>query len=479
MPLAGNRAAVVDSSFVKPMKLITGQNFKIKIASRRLPLTPRMAVFLMSIAALATPSLLFSQAAKAPAATSQVDNQAGLAISGNPAAAQDTTGTDELQRLLLKQLGIENNHGIYFGGLWLSDCNWLITGGENPGALSCNSALVLDNHIDLQKLTGWWRGGSFGAEFLQLNANPTNTQAGSIQGYNSTTGSAPLTRAELYELWIRQEILHGKVIIRIGKVTPTRDFGNVTRPVPTEDTASRIPAVSGLLYTPMFKNPTMYGASPGFYNSASGITLNFVPTKYWYINYGAYDGNLALGVQTGERGPTFNGYYYQIAETGFVWRLGRNRLPGQAGVGDWHQTGLLQGAPGISQNGTSGVYTFGSQRLWFQNPGKNNAGVSAFFQVGHNNSRTLPINQFYGGGFTGFGLIHARPSDSVGIGVAWSQLNPNSFKRNSETMLQSYYQAEIAKGIYLQPTLTYIPTPGASPDYKGAWAATVHVTYLF
>ncbi len=418
-------------------------------------------------------------AAKMPLAAAEVDSQTGLGISGNPAAVENYTGSGEAQRFLLKQFSVKDDHGVRFGGLWLADCNWLISGGAKPGALSCNSALVLDNHIDLKKLTGWWKGGSFGVEFLQLNANPTNDQAGSIQGYNSTPGPAPLTRSELYELWIRQELFQRKLTVRVGKVTPTRDFGNVLRPVPTQDAASFIPAVSGLLYTPVFKNPTMYGASPGFYNSAAGVTLNFTPRKWWYVNYGVYDGNLARGVQTGVKGPTFNGYYFQIAETGFAWRLGRNRLPGEAGAGVWHQTGVLQDPPGISENGTDGIYTFGSQRLWFRDPGRDNTGVSTFLQAGHNDSKTLPINQFYGGGFTGFGLVPSRPNDSTGIGVAWSRLNPNIFKRSSELMLQSYYQARVSNGIYLQPTLTYIPTPGASPNYNSAWAATLRLIILF
>ncbi|MGC1783661.1 MAG: carbohydrate porin [Acidobacteriaceae bacterium] len=431
-------------------------------------LTPLFLVLLIEPAAATTPQ-----------ATQEVNGPAGLGISANPAAVQDHTGSGEAQRFVLKQFGVKNDHGMRFGGLWLADCNWLITGGEKPGAFSCNSALVLDNSIDLRKLTGWWAGGSFGAEFLQLDASPTNSQAGSVQGYNSTPGPDPLTRSELYELWIRQQLFRGKLVVRVGKVTPTRDFGNVLRPVPTQDAASFIPAVSGLLYTPVFKNPTLYGASPGFYNSAGGVTLNLAPVKWWYVNYGAYDGNLARGVQTGEKGPTFNGYYFQIAETGFAWRLGPNRLPGQAGAGLWRQTGVLQGPPGISEDGTDGVYTFGSQRLWFRDPGRDNAGVSTFLQVGHNGSKTLPINQFFGGGFTGFGLVPSRPNDSTGIGVAWSRLNRNIFKRSSELMLQSYYQARVSNGIYLQPTLTYIPTPGASPNYNSAWAATLRLIVLF
>jgi porin len=471
---------VADSSLIRQLadqKPITSPHRFVLLTARLVLL---LLVLVLPISpAMAAPTLQNSGAIKTPPATQEVDGPTGLGISGNPAAVETYTGSGEVQRFLLNRFGVKDDHGVRFGGLWLADCNWLISGGEKPGAFNCNSALVLDNHIDLKKLTGWWTGGSFGAEFLQLNASPTNDQAGSVQGYNSTPGPASLTRSELYQLWIRQQLFHAKLIVRVGKMTPTDDFGNVLRPVPTRDAASFIPAVSGLLYTPVFKNPTLYGASPGFYNSAGGVILNFVPVKWWYADYGAFDGNLARGVQTGEKGPTFNGYSFQIAETGLAWRIGPNRLPGAAGAGLWHQTGVLQGPPGISENGASGVYAFGSQRLWFRDPGRDNAGVSTFFQVGHNGSNTLPVNNFLGGGFTGFGLVPSRPNDSTGIGVAWSGLDPSIFKRGSELMLQSYYQARIANGIYLQPTLTYIPTPGASPDYNSAWAATMRLTVLF
>jgi porin len=46
-------------------------------------------------------------------------------------------------------------------------------------------------------------------------------------------------------------------------------------------------------------------------------------------------------------------------------------------------------------------------------------------------------------------------------------------------MLQSYYQTQLMKWVYLQPTITYIPTPGASLAYKGPVAATLRLTYLF
>jgi len=68
-----------------------------------------------------------------------------------------------------------------------------------------------------------------------------------------------------------------------------------------------------------------------------------------------------------EVAPVFNGYRFQIGETGAAWLLGTDNLPGAFAIGAWDQTGTLtlsrpQGA--VTQNGIHGVYAFASQRLW-------------------------------------------------------------------------------------------------------------------
>ena len=97
----------------------------------------------------------------------------------------------------------------------------------------------------------------------------------------------------------RQSLFADSVVVRFGKLVPTNDFDNVVRPVPVQDPSLKIPAVSGLLYTPIFVNPTILGVLPGYYNSAYGVTVTLAPTKNWYLSLGSYDGNLADRVQTG------------------------------------------------------------------------------------------------------------------------------------------------------------------------------------
>jgi porin len=402
-----------------------------------------------------------------------------IGISANPSAANAITGTGELEKIVLKSLGVTDDHGVRVGGVWIGNSSWLISGGEQPGVVSWNNAFIADLLVDLERLLGWWKGASFGMEFLQFNGQPSNQQAGSVQGYNSMPGHPPLDRTELYQLWIYQRLFHNKVSVRIGKCLPNVEFGNVLMPDALPEKELIIPSVSGLMYTPVFVNPTMLGVLPGYYNSACGVTTTINPVDWWYAKYGFYDGSLAGGTQTGLTGPNFTGHYLNVWETGFMWRLGSGCLPGKIGTGYWYQTGQLSGLSGLTQNGTSGYYLYGSQRLWYRHPKEDTSGISSFFQFGVNNSSTLPANQYFGMGFTGFGLVPSRPKDSIGVGTSWAWLDRHDFKRPSELMFQTYYQANLWKSLYLEPGLTYIPTPGAQPNLASAWALTIQMVALF
>ena len=104
--------------------------------------------------------------------------------------------------------------------------------------------------------------------------------------------------------------------MRIGRSTPSADFNNVLRPVTFTDSNENIPAVSGLLYATIFSNGSLLGALPGYYNPGNGVTVNFTPTKSFYLNLGVYDGNNAPRHPDRPDPPQFNGYYFNIGEVG-------------------------------------------------------------------------------------------------------------------------------------------------------------------
>jgi porin len=362
--------------------------------------------------------------------------------------------------------------------MWLADTNVLVAGGAQPGGWTNNQALVLGLNVQAEKLVGW-RGASFGVQFLQFNGGDTNEQAGSIAGYNSIVSLPPLNRTELLEAWYRQEMVPDVLSMRIGRSMPSYDFGNVSRPIALADPDQNIPAVTALLFSPVFVNPSMIGAMMGFYNPGNGVTVNFTPSKSIYLNLGVYDGNLARGVQTGISPPQFNGYFFNIAEVGTNWVLGEGKHPGQFAIGLWRQAGSLS-ARGITEDGAGGFYLFGSQRLAHGfNPHVPSSSLTMFYQFGANASQTLPVNQFYGAGLTGFGLVGGRDRDSAGIGIGLSRMNQNIFVRPTELLLQAYYQFHIVSAIFLQPTVTFIPEPAASPSVPSTLTTTLRLTVLF
>jgi porin len=442
--------------------------------------------------------------AAGPVRDDQGASRGSQPIASNPAAVNIIAGTGALGRAL----GLDPDSGVRLGGFWIGDSSGVLSGGRAPGRWGLNSLTIADLNFDLDKMVGW-RGASIGMEYLNFVGTTnhglgTNGLAGAFPGFDSLEAGPPFTRNQLYQLWFRQVLFNDKLIVRIGKSTPTYDFNNVSNPVPTEDDPSAsIPAVTSLIYTPIFVNPTMLGVIPGYYNSATGLTVTVAPTKQLYLNFGFYDGNSANpsidpAGKTGLTGVRFNGYYFYIGEVGYAYRLGAERKPGNFGVGVWGQSGKLtdfsSADPNATTKGAAGAYLFGSQRLWFRNPGVDNSGVSGFYQFGANNSNALLARAYVGGGLTAFNLVPGRPDDSFGFGLAWTELTtgPNSARlfgpwptpgdhalRSNQLMLEWYYQMKVVNGVFFQTALSDIPTPGQGPNIQNALALTLRLTVLF
>lgn len=397
-----------------------------------------------------------------------------IGISGNPGAVNVLTGTGALGELM----GLTEDTGARLGGLWIVNADLLMS-GTHPGTATFNSMGIVDLQLDMKTLAGI-EGGSFAATFLQFDGEDSNGKAGVITGYNGLTEQPPLNRSELYQLWWRQSFLDEKLIVRVGKSIPTFDFNNVSRRLNIADEEPYVANVSGLLFTPIFVNPSILGVMPGYYNSAWGMTMTAAPTKTSYVSYGIYDGSGATGRQTGTHAwPTFNSYYFNIGEVGTSWA---GDYPGKIGVGGWGQTGTMGQVPN-QESGAKGIYATASNRLATLRDSKGDGAIIGYLQYGINDSRAMLVNQYVGGGVTGFGLISARPKDSVGlgVGVSWlnAWLNPEAPRsQNNEILTQMYYQAHLFGDIFFQPTFTYVPNPTGGV-YPSATSMIFQIVSLF
>lgn len=438
-----------------------------------------------------------SSAGSARSASNEVSS-----ISGNPGAVNIVTGSGKLGDVL----GV-NRNGWRLGGITINDANGILSGGLGPGKWAGQNLTIADLSFDTHN-AGGWEGGMFGSQFLYYTgygAGPTvngmqqskgspNALAGTVMGFNSLDGAPPLHRAELYELWFRQQLCDEKLVVRIGKSVPTYDFGNVVRPVRMKEAASNIPATSGAILTPLYVNPTMLGVIPGYYNSATGVVASLVPHDNLYLQYGCFDGSLADGRQTGLEGPHFNGHYFHIGEVGGTWLIGRDKLPGQFGIGYWGQTGPLTTLSGATVTGAQGAYFFGSQRLYWEDLGNSPNGLGCYYQFGATNSDIVFTHRYFGCGLTYFGPLARRDDDSVGFGLGYGRMTSEANAGKAffsgygpgpapvgehELILTWYYQMQIRPGMYLQPNLTYIPNPARAPGTPAAFPFTIQAVMLF
>ncbi len=399
----------------------------------------------------------------------------GVGSSSNPSPANHI-GTG----YLFEKLGLKKETtGLSIEGFWIFDGDQLLSGGiPHEKKSTLNNLVQLEMTFDTGKVSSW-KGGLFAVEFLQLNTSSINSNAGLVQGFEGLSSTEPFNRTELYQWWYRQEFLNGKIITRIGKSTPNYDFNAVLNLFPMND--YRIsPVASGLIYGTIFTQGSLTSFLPSYYNSAFGASVFYFPKDNFYISLGAYDGNKARGEPTGIQGPHFNGYYFFISETGYSWA--KAHLPGRIALGVWDQTGKLileKPEKVISQQGTQGLYFFGSQRLWWTNKDLANSGLVTFLQIGVNNTKTLQINKFLGWGLTAYGLVPKRIKDSFGLGVSLAELNKNSTPHSNELVFQTYYQCCLYGTLYLEPVVSYIPKPGAVENLPGTWAATLRMLARF
>ena len=140
------------------------------------------------------------------------------------------------------------------------------------------------------------------------------------------------------------------------------------------------------------------------------------------------------------------------------------------------------------------MYFIGSQRLYWEDPGKSNNGLGCYYQFGATNSDIVFTQRYFGCGLTYYGPLPRRDNDSMGVAMAWGQMtnDPNAGKAffngygpgpvplgSHEVILSSYYQIQVSPNMFVQPNLTYIPDPARVAGTPAAFPLTIQAVVLF
>ena len=366
--------------------------------------------------------------------------------------------------------------------------------------------------VDFEKLGVVPGGGAF-VDFQQ--AGSTQLAANYVPDYWGWDAIYPFTQSltQLAQYWYGQSLADGAVRLKLGKIDANVDFA-VSQP--------NLLFINSAAYMPSVLAQDL----PTFPNPAGGFEVLLKPLDWIDARFGMFDGSTnwydpstgLSGMPTGQQGLggffwNNPGSYFLISEVSGVWQA--DGKPGHLGVGWFQQTGSSAEPSGVRNPsptgeldvmGAWGLYTSFNQVLFQADaaapsassttapaslsngpsgPGLTGPGLAAFGQFGWSDPSENPSQWSIMGGMSWQGVIDARPNDTLGAMVAYGHFSgmPSlSFSSGwGETIVEGFYNFQIAPWLSVQPDVQYINQPSEMPslDIGGAWIVTMRVVISF
>lgn len=365
------------------------------------------------------------------------------------------------------------DEGVTFDAVFTIDGTKNFLGGLTTAGSAWRGLFDFGITVDAKPTLGI-AGGTFYTDFQWAQGpNASDKLVGDIQGVDNLDGvpGAPdQNRTQLAQIWYQQTAWDGLLRIKVGKVDVNTEFDHSSF---AQEFLNQSAGSSATLFT-----------MPTYPDPAFGANVFLKPASDWQIGFGAYDGSLANGVATGEMGPSSlfkTDGAFLIAELDKSWTLGRDQLPGRAGIGAWYNTNTFARLDGGEDSGTGAPYFLVDQALWLANPSdKTDArGMSLVIMGGYADPAILQYDYNIGGGTTWTGPCSARPADILGAGVQAAHFSDDFHARNDfEISYELFYKIQATPWFVVKPDLQYVMHPGGqgTPD---ALALTVRFIVTF
>ena len=464
---------------------------------RALSLVASAAVLALAIG-LAAPRAL---AQDAPTGAGNLPDLGGTPQSSGQPAAQGTEGQGNAS--VASSLGRFGDpggvraalaqRGVTYSFVFIGEVLGNATGGVRRGSIA-EGRLDLQLNVDLGK--------AIGLDGATLHANGYEILGRGLSGRNldnlspvSNIEALPSTR--LYEAWIEQVLLDGKVGIKAGQIGADTEFF-------VSQYATLF--VNSTFGWPNITSYDLPSGGPAYPLATPGLRLRLSPTATWTLLAGVFDGDPAGAARLGsDADPQVldpNGTNFRvtdpplaIAEAALTYGDKDGRLlPGILKFGGWEHfgrfaddvptaSGLTLGAGTGRLKGNDGIYGIVDQTL-YRLPGTEDGSVSAFARLsGSPGDRNL-VSFYADAGITEQGLVPGRADDTAGLSFAYTQVSPAARRtdreeradlgmpypvRSNEVLFEATYQAQVVPGFTIQPDVQYVIRPGGLiPDPSSA-----------
>jgi porin len=374
--------------------------------------------------------------------------------------------------------------GIQFSATYIGEALANVSGGVRAGQIY-TGRLDLGTTIDLEKVTGW-TGATFHANMFQIHGDGLSRSY--IGNLMLVSGVEALPSTRLYELWIEQKLLGGKLAIRVGQQASDVEFIDSAYDDLFANSALGWPGITGI-------NLPAGGPSPPL--AVPGIRIKADLSDRITAYLALFDGDAAppespLDPQLANaHGVLFrvNDPPWWIGQVKYKFEIGESKLPATITGGAWYHMmsfadqrfsadGLSLADPNSSgdplwHRQNNGVFMVYEQMLQ-RSPFDADKGVAFFMRASVSPSDRNLVSAYVDGGFLFTGFSEKRPNDRLGVAVTYARISDRARQldqdtqlftgtaypiRDYEAILEITYGAQITPNFLVQPVFEYIAHP--------------------
>lgn len=394
--------------------------------------------------------------------------------------AQDRTGATG-QKDVRQQLA---DWGVQFNVTYIGETFANPVGGVRHGAIY-TGRLDVGATIDLEKLVGW-SGATFHANAFQIHGDGlSRSYVGNLM---LVSGVEALPASRLYEFWVEQALLGGRLQIRVGQQPSDVEFIDSKYDDLFANSALGWPGITGIILPSGGPSPPL--AVPGIRVKAQ---LSDRITGYLAV----FDGDAAPPGPGDPQLKNPHGTLFRVQDPPWVvgqvrykFELGAAALPGTIAAGAWYHFGsfdhqyldsggrsladpLSSGEPAQMRRnqGVFGVF----EQLVARSPLDPAKGAGLFIRTSVSPSDRNLIRFYLDGGIQVTGFSAARPDDKFGIAATYARISHDVRRydqdlqlftgiatpiRDFEAIFEASYSFQVTPNVAVQPIVEYVMHPG-------------------
>ncbi len=287
---------------------------------------------------------------------------------------------------------------------------------------------------------------------------------------------------DITEVWYEQAFHDETLRLRFGKLDITGGFECRGCAVSFDGSAFANDETAQFLSGSLVNN----GVIP-FPDKGLGVVLYWNPSDFWYASIGAADAR-ADARETGFN-TTFDGgnsEFFYVFETGITPQFSskNGKLQGAYRIGIWNDP-RAKSYTGASKEYRDdvGFYLSCDQMLFKETDNPDDGqGLGAFFRVGSASAKRNDVETFWSAGMQYQGVLPGRDDDVLAVGTSqaiFSDFASATYTADSETVIETYYSAQITPWLTISPNLQYVRHPGGDQSIENTYIAGLRAQMAF